>query len=353
VSEGVCLFDNTLRLKTFNRRALELFGLERDKVRRGDPLSAVLQVQFRSLGSQAAGHVQHALGRIERGEKDAFTIALSESHVLRIAMTPLPDGRIVETITDVSDEEQAAAQLRRALSAERSASEAKSSFLASMNHELRTPLNAILGMADAILQGYCGPLSAKQDEYLRDIHAAGKHLRDLIGDILDLSKIESGSFNLALDRCSPEELVGDCTRMVQRMAYDAGVRLEVEVMPGIGTLVIDVRVMKQAILNLLSNAIKFTPAGGFVRLRASPGELGGARIEVADNGIGMNAKDLATAMSLFGQVENVMNRRHSGTGLGLPLARAFVELHGGSLQVDSTPAQGTCVALRLPSGAVA
>ncbi|HWA49366.1 MAG TPA: PAS domain S-box protein [Dongiaceae bacterium] len=355
VSEGICLFDSDLRLIAVNQRFRDLFHMPYDKVRRGASFHWLIARQTNISGIHSPDPAAYRAQLTELAERRAggtIKVELAGRTVVRIVLTPLPDGRLVITATDVTDEEMVAEQLRRALAAERAASKAKSDFLASMNHELRTPLNAILGMADAILQGYCGDLSAKQQEYLRDIHVAGQHLRDLIGDILDLSKIESGHFKLLFDRHPPDELVRECARIALPLARQAGLRLESDVAAGLGDLNIDLRIMKQAILNLLSNAIKFTPSGGLVSLRLRPGALGGARIEVIDTGIGMTTSEVATAMSVFGQVENVMSRSHSGTGLGLPLARAFVELHGGSLRIDSAPRRGTHVIIELPPACV-
>ncbi|HNB25672.1 MAG TPA: ATP-binding protein [Alphaproteobacteria bacterium] len=356
VSEGICLFDPQHRLITCNDRFLALFALGDDRIRRGTSFRDLIDLHMPAVREGADGVDDSRtllLDLARRQSPGAIKLTLQSGPVLRVMLTPLPDGRLVVTVTDISDEEHASEKLRRALASERAASQAKSEFLANMNHELRTPLNAILGMTDAILHGYCGDLAARQREYLRDIHAAGEHLRNLIGEILDLSKIESGNFKLLRAHAAPEELMRECARMVDGLARTAGLSLKIEVAKEIGGLVVDARVMKQTILNLLSNAIKFTPGGGSVTLRLAPGESGGARIEVADTGIGMNTDEVATALSVFGQVENVMNRRHSGTGLGLPLARAFVELHGGSLRIESAPHAGTRVIIDLPPGCVA
>lgn len=356
VNEGVCLFDRQHRVMNHNDRFVELFDLGAERVRRGISFRDLLEAQMAGAPGGApdeADPLAQLIALAQRQQTGAVKVAFGSSRVLRILLTPLPDGRLVETVTDITDEEHAAEQLRRALTSERAAGQAKSEFLANMNHELRTPLNAILGMTDAILQGYCGDLGEKQREYLRDIHAAGQHLRDLIGEILDLSKIEAGNFKLLFEHASPGELIRESARMMAGLARDGGLHLDAEADSGIGDLFIDARVMKQAILNLLSNAIKFTPAGGTIALRLAAGELGGVKIEVADTGIGMDDGEIATAISVFGQVENVMNRKHSGTGLGLPLARAFVELHGGSLRIESAPHRGTRVIIDLPPSCLA
>jgi len=355
VGEGICLFDRQHKLITFNDRILALFAVGPDGIRKGQSLRDLVERNvppIRGAADETDCRAQ-LLAQAQRHAEGAVKLEIEGGSILQVRLAPLPDGRLVMTVTDVTQEERRAEELRRALSSERAASEAKSQFLANMNHELRTPLNAILGMAEAILRGYCGEVGERQREYLRDIHGAGEHLRNLIGEILDLSKIESGNFKLLFERVAPAPLVRDCARMVERLAGDAGLRLQAEAAGSLGELVIDSRVMKQAVLNLLSNAIKFTPRGGMVTLRLGAGAFGGAKIEVADNGIGMDANEVATAMSVFGQVENVMNRKHSGTGLGLPLARAFVELHGGTLRIDSTPHAGTTVIIDLPPSCIA
>ena len=232
----------------------------------------------------------------------------------------------------------------------KAANNAKSEFLANMSHELRTPLNAIIGFSQMTYQGIFGPVgNPKYLEYASDINASGQHLLELINDILDLSKIEAGKAELHEQVIDIPRVVKSCLSLVKERSQRAGLTLQSELPEGLPSLRADERKLKQMLINLLSNAIKFTPSGGTVALTASvePGE--GLLIRVSDTGIGIAAEDIATALEPFVQVGGSLTRRHEGTGLGLPLTKALVELHGGSLEIDSALDRGTTVRVRFPS----
>jgi signal transduction histidine kinase len=216
-----------------------------------------------------------------------------------------------------------------------------------MSHELRTPLNAILGFSEVIRDQLYGPAALpKYAEYAKDIHSAGEYLLHIINDILELSKIEAGKLELHDTDISIEALVEECLRMVESQAKHAELRLTADIGQPAPVIRADERSMKQVLINLLSNAIKFTPVGGTVGLTASA--RCGLTVLVSDSGIGMSDAEIAIALTPFGQIESAMARRHQGTGLGLPLARSLIELHGGQLEIRSKPNLGTTVALTLP-----
>jgi signal transduction histidine kinase len=223
----------------------------------------------------------------------------------------------------------------------------KSEFLANMSHELRTPLNAIIGFSEVLSEKMFGELNDKQLEYLHDIHSSGHHLLSLINDILDLSKIEAGRMELELAATSLPMLLDNCATLVRERASRQGLVLAVEVEDGVGDWVADVRKLKQVVINLLSNAVKFTPAGGRVTLRAR--RLAHAvEIAVIDTGVGIAADQQALVFEEFRQAGGDYLRKAEGTGLGLALARRFVELHGGTIRVESTPGRGSTFAFILP-----
>ncbi|MBK1638555.1 PAS domain S-box-containing protein [Rhodothalassium salexigens DSM 2132] len=230
------------------------------------------------------------------------------------------------------------------------ANRAKSEFLANMSHELRTPLNAIIGFAEVMQTEAFGPLGTPQyRDYSNDILNAGRHLLSIINEILDLSKLEAG--HLAVDTLPvPVGGVFDtCVRLIGEKAQQAGVRVSVKPHdPGLDVLADPVR-LKQVMLNLLSNAVKFTPSGGRVEIRAAAVDDEMVEIQVADTGIGMSKADLARAMTPFGQVDSSLSRHHEGTGLGLPLARALIDLQHGTLHLESEPGMGTTATVRLPT----
>ena len=227
------------------------------------------------------------------------------------------------------------------------ASKAKSDFLARMSHELRTPLNAIIGFSEMVRDAVIGPLDARYREYGGDINGAGRHLQNIINDILDISKLEDGRLELRDEIVSIGETVEACRRIVAAMAEAAGISLSINIPGSLPLIRSDQLRFRQILLNLMSNGVKFTPAGGRVCVSASI-EADGAVIVVEDTGIGMKAEDIPVALEPFRQIDGALSRRFDGTGLGLPLAKALVELHGGRLDIESTPAAGTVVRIRLP-----
>jgi signal transduction histidine kinase len=230
------------------------------------------------------------------------------------------------------------------------ANRAKSEFLAAMSHELRTPLTAILGFSEVIKTETFGPVgSMKYRGYAEDIHASGQHLLDLINDILDLSKVEAGSDELHEEDVDAPAVARSVLRLVRQRAEKGGVRLESDIADAPPLLRADKRKLKQILVNLLTNAIKFTDAGGKVTLGARGGANGGYVFQIVDTGIGMAPEDIPKALSQFGQVVNDPNRRQEGTGLGLPLTKSLVELHGGCLELHSKLGVGTTATVRFPA----
>jgi two-component system, cell cycle sensor histidine kinase PleC len=229
-----------------------------------------------------------------------------------------------------------------------SANLAKSQFLAIMSHELRTPLNAILGFSEMYLYQAFGKLgSDKYMEYAQDIHKSGTHLLALINDILDMSKIESGKYDLSLSHVDVVETVADCIRMLSARANDAEVSLKIDHPNSLPQLNADERSLKQAILNILTNAVKFTPRSGKVTVSTNC-EDKKFTISVADTGLGMTPEELIQAREPFTQIKRGEGRSHEGTGLGLPLTIKLVELQGGRLVLESTPGEGTAAKIIFP-----
>lgn len=228
------------------------------------------------------------------------------------------------------------------------ASQAKSLFLAHMSHELRTPLNAILGFSQLIQHATVGPLDTRYRDYARDVRDSGEYLLRLINDVLDTSKIEAGHQELREEQIDLGNVAQECRRLILEKAQEENVALRLDLAEDLPPVFADRLRMKQVILNLLSNAVKFTPAGGAVTLSTGRAEDGGVVIVIADTGIGMRAEDIPTALEQFRQLESPMNRHYEGTGLGLPLAKALVELHGGVMEIKSEPDKGTAVRVWLP-----
>ncbi len=223
----------------------------------------------------------------------------------------------------------------------------KSEFLANMSHELRTPLNAIIGFSEVLLERMFGDVNPKQEEYLQDIVASGRHLLYLINDILDLSKVEAGRMDLELTAFDLRLALENALTLIRERAARHGLSVGLHVEPGVGEIVGDERKVKQVLLNLLSNAVKFTPPGGRIDVRAGPVE-GAVEVAVTDTGIGIAPEDQEAIFEEFRQVGADEARKREGTGLGLTLVRKLVELHGGRLRVESEPGRGSTFTFTLP-----
>jgi signal transduction histidine kinase len=241
-------------------------------------------------------------------------------------------------------------QVGRLTSELASANRHKSEFLTNMSHELRTPLNAVIGFSDVLDQGMVGALNERQAEFVRDIRESGKHLLALINDILDLAKVESGRMELDRSEYYLPDSLRSALALVRERAARHGIGLELDVSEDLGTIVADERKVRQVVLNLLSNAVKFTPDGGRVTLSARP-DGDGVEIAVRDTGVGIAPEDQAAVFEEFRQVGTDTSRRQEGTGLGLALARRFVELHGGELRLTSAPGAGSTFSFTLPARA--
>jgi signal transduction histidine kinase len=241
------------------------------------------------------------------------------------------------------------AQLMLAKSRAEQASRAKSAFLANISHELRTPLNAILGFSEIIRDKMLGKDADRYSDYAADIYRSGEHLLNIVNDVLDVTLIEAGRLELHEEQCPVGTLLKECLVAVERQAALGGVTLASNAPDLTATLFGDRTKLKQIFLNLLANAIKFTPRGGSVGIFAHPKINGGIRITVRDTGIGMTKEDVRRALELFGQADSSLTRKYQGTGLGLPLAARFVELHGGTLKIRSVPGKGTSVMVNFPS----
>ena len=222
----------------------------------------------------------------------------------------------------------------------------KSEFLANMSHELRTPLNAVIGFSEVLEERMFGELNDKQAEYVHDIHTSGHHLLSLINDILDRSKVEAGRMELEPSEFAVGDSLQAALTLVRERAMRHGIALAHDVADDAGVIVADERKVRQVVLNLLSNAVKFTPDGGRVELRAR-GVPEGVEIAVADTGIGIAEADQAAVFEEFRQVGDA-ERKREGTGLGLALAKRFVELHGGAIRVESQLGVGTTFSFWLP-----
>ena len=270
-----------------------------------------------------------------------FTIILAGAN--------LDERRVLERNLALSAQRAEAAREEAILAKDISerASHAKSSFLANMSHELRTPLNAVLGFSEVIASELYGPVgNAQYRDYAGLIHGAGKHLLDLIGDILDMSKIEAGKVELHRERLNAAGVVRECAELMAERAASGGVALDLRDALTPVFVYADRRAVKQILLNLLSNAVKFTPAGGTVSVSLTD-DGASLSLAVADTGIGIAASEIDRLGNPFIQLANNVGN-HAGTGLGLALVKGLAELHGGQMQIRSREGHGTTVTVQLP-----
>jgi len=244
--------------------------------------------------------------------------------------------------------ELAAAVAHNAMLRADAANKAKSEFLANMSHELRTPLNAIIGFSEMMSMQLMGPLGEAYVRYAKDINAAGQHLLGLVNDVLNLARVESGHLELIERNLDLAACINACRTMVELAVANAGLALEQSVPDDLPALWGDERKFKQIVLNLLSNAVKFTPNGGQVSIAMALAPDQSLLLTVKDSGIGIAPEDMWKAMAPFHQIESVLNKSHEGSGLGLPLAKALVEMHDGRLEISSTVGVGTVVTARFP-----
>jgi signal transduction histidine kinase len=225
---------------------------------------------------------------------------------------------------------------------------AKSEFLANMSHELRTPLNAIIGFSSIMQQGMFGQLNERYAEYAGMVCDSGTHLLAIINDILDLAKAESNKLELREEDIDIARVVALSSTIVREMADKAGVNYDITMADVLPRVRADSARLRQILINLLGNAVKFTPSGGKVSLSAEATPDGGLQFRIADTGIGIPKDKIDLAMEPFGQVDSRLARKFEGTGLGLPLTKRLVEMHGGTFDLSSEPGRGTVVTVRLP-----
>ena len=293
---------------------------------------------------------------LERGETGSREIQIIckdgriADVILTTSLLELSQKRrfMVATLRDITERKNMMRNLHRAKEEADSASRAKSAFLASMSHELRTPLNAIIGFSEIMKNEMFGAIgNPKYLEYLADVHFSARHLLDIINDVLDMSKIEAGKVELVESEIRVSEIFDSVQKIMGQRAQDASIALVFKLQEGLPNIKADQRLVRQMLINLVANAVKFSPAGSSVHVLAGLTETG-LRVSVEDHGIGIPADKLQTVLEPFGQAYDPQYYKGQGTGLGLPLSKAMIELHGGSLAIESVENVGTKVHLDFP-----
>jgi hemerythrin-like metal-binding protein len=281
----------------------------------------------------------------EQIERERAEAALREAHD---TLEQKVEERTAELELEIVERKRTEKELSKAKADAEAANRAKTEFLANMSHELRTPLNAIIGFSEIIKDAMFGPLEGKYRNYGLDIHASGSHLLGVISDILDIAILEAGRLKIETSETDLREIVGVCKTIVQARAIAAGVQLKFDLDDDIPLIYADPLRLKQILINLLTNSVKFTPKGGSVTVHSERITNGGVRLSVTDTGIGIAEDDIPKALEKFGQVREGYTHAHEGAGLGLALSKSMMELHGGSLKINSEIGVATTVLLDFP-----
>jgi two-component system, cell cycle sensor histidine kinase PleC len=378
ISEAFVLWDADNRLVVCNSKYQQFHSLPAHVCQPQTPYEELARAAKEPLVRQ-----RMALAGAELGEGQTFEVQLEDGRWLQINERRTKDGGFVSVGTDITalkrneeklreserelmntvrdlqksrltleQQSQRLADLAEKYSREKTRAEAanrsKSEFLANMSHELRTPLNAIIGFSEVMEQQIFGPITTpKYVDYARDIHRSGQYLLDVINDILDMSKIEAGRIKLEVARFDLVAMIEDALRMIAPRALEGGVKIA-RAVPASLDITADRRALKQVLINILANGVKFTPEGGQVRV-AVRGLSGATEIAISDTGIGIEASELPKLGRPFEQVENQFTKTRSGSGLGLAISKSLVELHDGTIEIDSEPGRGTTVTILIPT----
>ncbi len=352
MEQGIIVLDDELRVRVWNDRVWQLFGNDPTRFWQGRPIDELVNDVVKHDQKRAEESIEFfrrgAILRRPETREMRFP-----DRVIEMRLTPMPEGGVVATYLDITEQKCVEADLRRARDEAELASRSKSEFLANMSHELRTPLNAIIGFADILRGEVFGGLGDRRYvDYAGDIRDSGLHLLKLINDVLDVSKIEFGRIELVEEMVDVAGVVVACVRLMRERVDAAGLTITATLPPELPVLQADELRLKQIMLNLLSNAVKFTPAGGRIAVAAMV-DARGLGLIVEDTGIGIEPGDIGTAMRPFGQIDSRLARKYQGTGLGLPLTKSMIELHGGRLELESAPGVGTRATVWLPPERIA
>ncbi len=352
VSEiGIVVTDHNRRIIKVNDSFTRIYGWERDELM-GHDMIDIIEPDERVMASRSFDEFIRSgirsSGEIRLMRRDSsiasvlFTTATLElSQKRRFQVT---------TVMDITLRKQMELSLRHAKEQADIANHAKSAFLANMSHELRTPLNAIIGFSEMMVKETFGALGhPKYAEYLGDIHLSAKHLLEIINEVLDMSKIEAGKVELDEQEIDVGALIQSVTRIIISRAFSSGLDIREIVAPDMPLLYADPRLVRQILINLVTNAVKYSQKAGVIEVRASLDAKGQVTIVVADQGVGIPKDRIRDAMEPFGQIHDpTRSQAYQGTGLGLPLAKAMAELHGGTLDLESDVGMGTIVTVVFP-----
>ncbi len=346
--DAVVIADRKGAIVLVNRHAERMFGYARGEML-GQPVEVLMPAKFRG------GHVDHRTKYFHEPRTRSMGVGLElmgqrhdgTSFPVEISLSPLKtkDGEFaVSAIRDITERKQSEELYRNSL---QEANRLKSEFLANMSHELRTPLNGIIGFSEFLIDGKAGKLAMRQTEHLNDILNSGRHLLQIINDVLDLTKIEAGKVEVNWEPCSVRRVVDEACAGIAPMAEQKRITVKKTVGLKKDTVTLDAQKFRQILYNLLSNAVKFTPEDGQVEIIASQSSEG-LVLSVKDTGIGIKSEDLSRLFKEFEQLDSSLARRYGGTGLGLALVKKLVELQDGRVTVQSEVGQGSVFTVTIP-----
>jgi signal transduction histidine kinase/HAMP domain-containing protein len=345
--EGLLLVDAEGRIVLANSQVARYFPPSAPKIAAGAIFAEVFAEIRRHLVTAIASAGTEPLAW-ERLLASGGEFQIAGDRWLRASRSATQDGGFFLVFSDFTAIKEREHHLSVAKQEAEEASAAKSNFLANMSHELRTPLNAIIGFSEVMSGEVFGPMgNPKYREYVASILDSGRHLLDIINGLLDLAKSDAGKLQLEGEPLELRRIIEACAGIMREQCVRGEISLEITPIENALTVWGDAAKLRQIALNLLSNAVKFTEPGGRVSISASKGEPGFVDLIIGDTGIGMKAEDIPNALKPFSQIDSRLARRYAGTGLGLPLTKALVDLHGGKMHIESAPGRGTTVIVRL------
>jgi PAS domain S-box-containing protein len=343
--DAIVMANVTGRIVLANSQAEKAFGYGKGELL-AQPVEILLPNRFRGAHvghrskyfgqprTRSMGAGLELYGRRKDGEEFPVEISLSPIETEEGTMA-------MSAIRDVTERKRVEQELKEA-------SRLKSEFLANMSHELRTPLNGIIGFSEFLVDEKPGAVNTKQREYLNDILNSGRHLLQLINDVLDLSKVEAGKMELLPETFSVSRAVHELCAAISPQAKGKNITVQASTSPAVENVTLDPQKFKQVLYNLLSNAVKFTDDGGSIEVTTMPCDPSQLRLQVRDSGIGIKREDLEKLFVEFQQLDSSASRRHQGTGLGLALSKKIIELQRGTITVESEPGKGSTFTVLLP-----
>ncbi len=344
--EGVAVFGADARLKLFNAGFSDVWGMPQGMLEEDMHISILIDKIFTMWNMDKNTDLRDRyIANVTR--RDAFSGQLDQpsGRIVNYNRVPLPDGNVLYTYVDVTDQLKIERFLTERNDALQAADKMKTEFVASVSHELRTPLNTIIGFGEILVKQFFGQLNAKQAEYGQGILDSSNHLLHLINDILDMANIQAGKIELELEPVDVHALLANVVTMVHDRARKRRIHIDFEISDDLGWASLDERRIKQVIFNLFSNSIKFTEPGGHVKLEAVRNDKG-LLIKVIDTGIGISEDVQAHIFERF--AKGVTTQENAGAGIGLSLVKSFVEMHGGSVALESKEKVGTTFYCQLP-----